>query len=100
LVVKASANSTVGRLGAMASNRSATALAASCPKKFDPAKTTKHRERAKMADYDSDSSNEGENYTETNVLLGYATQDATGDAVSHLGGVPVNITTFRIRTTR
>jgi hypothetical protein len=47
-----------------------------------------------MADYDSDSSNEGENYTETNVLLGYATQDATGDAVSHLGGVPVNVTTL------
>jgi pre-rRNA-processing protein TSR4 len=42
-----------------------------------------------MADYDSDSSKEGEEYTETNVLLGYATQDATGDAVSHLGGVPV-----------
>jgi pre-rRNA-processing protein TSR4 len=49
-----------------------------------------------MADYDSDSSNEGENYTETNVLLGYATQDTSGDAVSHLGGVPVNITSYAL----
>lgn len=42
-----------------------------------------------MPPYDSDSSDEGEDYTETNVLLGYATKDATGDAVSHLGGAPV-----------
>lgn len=42
-----------------------------------------------MAPYDSDSSDDGENYTETNVLLGYATQDTTSDAVSHLGGTPV-----------
>lgn len=42
-----------------------------------------------MPPYDSESSDEGEDYTETNVLLGYATKDATGDAVSHIGGVPV-----------
>jgi pre-rRNA-processing protein TSR4 len=42
-----------------------------------------------MPPYDSESSDEGEDYTETNVLLGYATEDATGDAVSHLGGAPV-----------
>lgn len=42
-----------------------------------------------MAPYDSESSDEGENYTETNVLLGYATEGATGDTVSHLGGTPV-----------
>ncbi|KAJ4350615.1 hypothetical protein N0V95_004574 [Ascochyta clinopodiicola] len=41
-----------------------------------------------MPPYDSESSDEGEEYTETNVLLGYATQDATGDAVSHIGGAP------------
>ncbi|KAH3970880.1 hypothetical protein HBH70_239980 [Parastagonospora nodorum] len=41
-----------------------------------------------MPPYDSESSDEGEEYTETNVLLGYATEDATGDAVSHLGGAP------------
>ncbi|KAF1920464.1 programmed cell death protein 2 [Ampelomyces quisqualis] len=41
-----------------------------------------------MAPYDSDSSDDGGEYTETNVLLGYATGDATGDAVSHLGGAP------------
>jgi pre-rRNA-processing protein TSR4 len=42
-----------------------------------------------MPPYDSESSDEGEEYTETNVLLGYATEDATGDTVSHLGGAPV-----------
>lgn len=42
-----------------------------------------------MPPYDSGSSDEGEDYTETNVLLGYATKDATGDAVSHIGGAPV-----------
>ncbi|KAH8724609.1 programmed cell death protein 2 [Phaeosphaeriaceae sp. PMI808] len=41
-----------------------------------------------MAPYDSDSSDEGEGYTETNVLLGYATKDSTNDTVSHLGGAP------------
>ncbi|KAJ4315731.1 hypothetical protein N0V94_005814, partial [Neodidymelliopsis sp. IMI 364377] len=41
-----------------------------------------------MPPYDSESSDEGEEYTETNVLLGYATKDATGDAVSHIGGAP------------
>ncbi|KAF2851090.1 hypothetical protein T440DRAFT_478586 [Plenodomus tracheiphilus IPT5] len=41
-----------------------------------------------MPPYDSESSDEGDDYTETNVLLGYATKDGTGDAVSHLGGVP------------
>jgi pre-rRNA-processing protein TSR4 len=42
-----------------------------------------------MAPYDSDSSDEGEEYTETNVLLGYASKEASGDVVSHLGGHPV-----------
>lgn len=42
-----------------------------------------------MPPYESESSDEGENYTETNVLLGYATKDATGDAISHIGGAPV-----------
>ncbi|TDZ21798.1 putative 20S rRNA accumulation protein 4 [Colletotrichum orbiculare MAFF 240422] len=39
-----------------------------------------------MADYDSDSS-DGE-FTETNVLLGYATKDADEDTISRLGGRP------------
>jgi pre-rRNA-processing protein TSR4 len=47
-----------------------------------------------MADYDSDSSYEGEDYTETNVLLGYAAQEGTGDAISHLGGAPVPVANF------
>ncbi|KAJ8105977.1 hypothetical protein OPT61_g9845 [Boeremia exigua] len=42
-----------------------------------------------MPPYESESSDEGEDYTETNVLLGYATKDATGDAISHIGGTPV-----------
>jgi hypothetical protein len=42
-----------------------------------------------MAPYDSDSSDGGDDYTETNVLLGYATKEVTGDAVSHIGGAPV-----------
>ncbi|KAL5116825.1 hypothetical protein ACEQ8H_005306 [Pleosporales sp. CAS-2024a] len=41
-----------------------------------------------MPSYDSESSDEDGAYTETNVLLGYATESATGDAVSHLGGTP------------
>ncbi|KAF9872833.1 hypothetical protein CkaCkLH20_09696 [Colletotrichum karsti] len=39
-----------------------------------------------MADYDSDSSQE--EFTETNVLLGYATKDADDDTISRLGGRP------------
>ena len=48
-----------------------------------------HRKTTKMPPYDSESS-DGEDYTETNVLLGYATKQATGDAVSHIGGEPVS----------
>ena len=44
-----------------------------------------------MAPYDSDSSADGtEDYTETNVLLGYASKEPTEDAVSQLGGYPVS----------
>jgi hypothetical protein len=43
-----------------------------------------------MPPYDSDSGEEDEEYTQTNILLGYATKEATGDAVSHLGGLPVS----------
>ncbi|KAK6852257.1 hypothetical protein PG995_012382 [Apiospora arundinis] len=42
-----------------------------------------------MAPYDSDSSGgEEEEYTETNVLLGYASKDADDDTISRLGGRP------------
>lgn len=40
-----------------------------------------------MANYDSDSS-EGEIDVKTNVTLGYATDDLTGDDISHAGGHP------------
>lgn len=43
-----------------------------------------------MAPYDSDSSGgEEEDFTETNVLLGYASPDANGEEISRLGGRPV-----------
>ncbi|KAF4556298.1 Hypothetical protein D9617_1g081740 [Elsinoe fawcettii] len=41
-----------------------------------------------MAPYDSDSSDGEDDYTETGVLLGYASKEATDDAISHLGGHP------------
>ncbi|KAK8117372.1 uncharacterized protein PG998_005653 [Apiospora kogelbergensis] len=45
-----------------------------------------------MAPYDSDSSGgEEEEYTETNVLLGYASKDADDDTISRLGGRPVRV---------
>ena len=44
-----------------------------------------------MAPYDSDSSeDEGQSFTETNVLLGYASKEAGGETVSRLGGEPVS----------
>ena len=43
-----------------------------------------------MAPYDSDSSGmEDNDYTETNVLLGYASKEASDDTISHIGGGPV-----------
>ena len=40
--------------------------------------------------YDSESSGDDEeDYTETNVLLGYASKDAGDDSISRLGGRPV-----------
>lgn len=45
----------------------------------------------KMAPYDSDDSlDEDQDYTETNVLLGYASKDADDDTISRLGGRPVS----------
>jgi hypothetical protein len=44
-----------------------------------------------MAAYDSDSSGgEDNDYTETNVLLGYASKDESEDTLSYLGGRPVS----------
>lgn len=43
-----------------------------------------------MAPYDSDDSLDDEqDYTETDVLLGYASKEANGETVSRLGGRPV-----------
>jgi len=43
----------------------------------------------KMSGYESDSSGSEGNYTETNVLLGYASKESTDDTISQLGGHPV-----------
>jgi hypothetical protein len=46
-----------------------------------------------MAPYDdSESSGGEEEFTETNVLLGYASKDADDDTISRLGGRPVSVT--------
>lgn len=42
-----------------------------------------------MASYDSDSSADEDQYTQTNVLLGYATKEPTDDPANQLGGHPV-----------
>ena len=48
-----------------------------------------------MAAYDSDSSGELDDFTETTTLLGYASKDRTDDTFSQLGGLPVrNYHTF------
>ena len=54
-------------------------------------RTQQQKKNPTMPPYDSESSDEGGDYAETNVLLGYATREATGDAVSHLGGAPVSL---------
>jgi len=41
-----------------------------------------------MASYDSDSSSDGDLDVQTNVTLGYAAQEPTGDDISHVGGHP------------
>lgn len=52
----------------------------------------------KMAPYDSDSSDgEDGDYTVTNVLLGYTSDEARDDTISHLGGRPVRSTCFYLR---
>lgn len=51
-----------------------------------------------MADYDSDSSEQ--EFTETNVLLGYASKDADDDTISRLGGQPVSPLCRRASTNR
>lgn len=43
-----------------------------------------------MAPYDSDDSlDDDQDYTETDVLLGYASKESNGDSISRLGGQPV-----------
>lgn len=55
-----------------------------------PSKSSSCSNVDKMAPYDSDSSGgEEDEFTETNVLLGYASADANGEEISRLGGRPV-----------
>ena len=52
--------------------------------------STSPSHRHAMDSYNSDESLEDQtDYQETGVLLGYASREATEDAVSHLGGFPV-----------
>jgi pre-rRNA-processing protein TSR4 len=45
-----------------------------------------------MAPYDSDSDDyDAQDYTETDVLLGYASKDSKGETISRLGGRPVRL---------
>jgi hypothetical protein len=49
------------------------------------------RRHPRMTPYDSDSSGgENDEYTETNVLLGYASKEPLDDTISQLGGRPVS----------
>ena len=44
-----------------------------------------------MDPYDSDSSIEDGDFTETGTLLGYASEEVIDDTISHLGGWPVRL---------
>jgi hypothetical protein len=50
------------------------------------------QKQAKMAPYDSDSDDgfdDPQDYTETDVLLGYVSKESKGETISRLGGQPV-----------
>lgn len=51
-----------------------------------------------MDPYDSDSSLEDEDFTETATLLGYPSEELIEDTISHLGGWPVR--GFTLRTSK
>lgn len=51
-----------------------------------------------MDPYDSDSSLEDEDFTETATLLGYPSEELIEDTISHLGGWPVR--GFALRTSK
>ena len=51
-----------------------------------------------MGPHESDSSDEdADDYTTTNVLLGYASKETTDDSISSLGGRPVRETSITIK---
>ena len=51
-----------------------------------------------MAPYDSDSDDayDPQDYTETDVLLGYVSKDPKGETISRLGGRPVCFPRFLV----
>lgn len=54
-----------------------------------------------MDPYDSDSSFEDEgDFTDTGVLLGYASEELIEDTISHIGGRPVTISIFAFHLSR
>jgi len=64
----------------------------SCPKlytRLDNLTLLERIRRLIMSGYESESSASEDGYTETNVLLGYASNESTDDTISQLGGHPV-----------
>jgi len=55
-----------------------------------------------MAPYDSDSDDgyDPQDYTETDVLLGYVSKDPKGETISRLGGRPVCFYTSLLSSSR
>lgn len=86
---RSKSNSAPPRRSALRPSSSSKKFPSPKKKVAQQSKLQNNSEYHEMPPYDSESSDEGDDYTETNVLLGYASKDSTGDAISHLGGTPV-----------
>lgn len=53
-----------------------------------------------MDPYDSDSFEDEGDFTDTGVLLGYASEELIEDTISHIGGRPVTISIFAFHLSR
>lgn len=49
------------------------------------------------SDLSDSSADEEEQYTTTNIMLGYASKEPTDDSVSQLGGFPVRLNSKQLR---
>jgi len=67
--------------------------------RFPCCETETKLRRTKMAPYDGDSSSDEDvDLTETDVLLGYADKESSGETISRLGGQPVCLVQLHIKT--